>query len=549
MIIQKSIYSTGIRRTIVLIFFTFSVFVIFSSLLFSRFWLLSSYETTKTRILQDGYRSVIFYLQERQSLLESLAKIFARDPVIAASVARGSSPPAPLVTSWMDDYDLDGVVILDQNDKAVYENVDFSVTPLAKAFVRGDGSDAVSSGFWHAPNDKFWFFVRSSIGTEGLLPDRAGALILGFVVDEHFIAQLSERLKLRIYIFHNTSLFNGQDFTTSALGESLQGSWKGLLYSQEPFAIQKAPGGRSAEDLFLDALLRDFRSDPIGILRIQDETKFLSFPRKEALFLLWSIFLFLGISFFWMIKFLTRHITTPFVKLKVAIHDITSSGDLSKRLPLDAEDEIGGLISEFNRMLETLENLNKKIKNSGEEIAMLYRDLLEQKRFTSEILNIAPSIVLMLLPDGRIKYVNEAIESVSGFKVEESLGRVWFDQFVPFSSRNESRAVFDEIVRGNLEPYRQRESVVLTKDGSERLILWNHSVLRTSAGDVSAVISVGQDTTDLKKMESELFKKINDLERFYKVAVDREKNILSLKNQIRDLKQKLGIEEKKEQIS
>ncbi|HQP91311.1 MAG TPA: PAS domain S-box protein [Candidatus Omnitrophota bacterium] len=191
-------------------------------------------------------------------------------------------------------------------------------------------------------------------------------------------------------------------------------------------------------------------------------------------------------------------------------------------------------------MLDTLEKMNKRIKNSSQELGILYEDLLEQKRFTSEILSLAPSMVLMFLPDGRIKYVNDAIEVVTGFKPEESIGRIWFDQFVPYAERLDVREVFDEILLGRIDKFRQKQSMILTKEGKERLILWNYSVLKNTSGEVTAIIGVGQDISEFKKIESELLKKMNDLERFYKVSMDREKIILSLKKQIAEMKEKLS---------
>jgi len=42
-----------------------------------------------------------------------------------------------------------------------------------------------------------------------------------------------------------------------------------------------------------------------------------------------------------------------------------------------------------------------------------------------------------------------------GFKVEESVGRVWFDQFVSLSESAEMKLVFKEIVAGHIDRYRQ----------------------------------------------------------------------------------------------
>ncbi|MEK7227163.1 MAG: hypothetical protein AAB221_15970, partial [Bacteroidota bacterium] len=73
----------------------------------------------------------------------------------------------------------------------------------------------------------------------------------------------------------------------------------------------------------------------------------------------------------------------------------------------------------------------------------------------------------------------------------------------------------------------------------ERTILWNNNVLLDKDGRVSSIISVGQDVTEYKHIETELVKKMNDLERFYKVTMDRERVVIQLKEELRDLKARL----------
>ena len=56
---------------------------------------------------------------------------------------------------------------------------------------------------------------------------------------------------------------------------------------------------------------------------------------------------------------------------------------------------------------------------------------------------------------------------------------------------------------------------------------------------VVCVISIGQDITEYKHIETELVKKMNDLERFYKVTMDRERVVIQLKEELRELKTRL----------
>lgn len=505
-------------------------------------------DRVRSRFLEHSYDSLMFFFDASRTVLEGAAQVYSEDQRITGLL---SAPDRAifgnLTSSLKRRFELDGIAVLDDQGSIKLSDNTFLEDAHNLGLPKLVSSMGKTSGFWYSGDDKLWFFSSLPIQAAKSQDGRIGTLVLSFLLDDRFEKNISLKLGVKAEFFHYSSFSGKSPADVSRFPDTLLlTSWKELLYTQKAFLVKKDLKEGAEGYLFLDILVRDILGDPIGILRITDQDSYTLFPHRDILFLLWSVILFLAFSFIFMVKVLTRHITMPLVKLKTAIKEITDSGNLSGRLAAASEDEVGGLSLEFNNMLDTLEGMNKKINNTNEELTILYGDLLEQKRFTSEVLNLAPSIVLVLLPDGRIKYVNDAVEAVTGFKVEESLGRFWFDQFVPFSSRSQVKAVFDEILGGDIGPHRQKESCILTKDGRERLVLWNNSVLKSSEGNISAVLSVGQDITELKEMQAELLKKISDLERFYKVSMDREKAILHLKEQINELKAKCNILEDRE---
>ena len=62
--------------------------------------------------------------------------------------------------------------------------------------------------------------------------------------------------------------------------------------------------------------------------------------------------------------------------------------------------------------------------------------------------------------------------------------------------------------------------------------------------EVTAMIGTIQDITERKNAEIELFEKMNQLQRFHNLTVDRELNMIALKREINELLLKSGQEAK-----
>ncbi|MEK7849547.1 MAG: PAS domain S-box protein [Candidatus Omnitrophota bacterium] len=520
----------GIRRRIIVFLLLLLFVLLFPSILIIRHWMSSSRDKVAEDILKERYNFITLFLDSKKSSLEVLAKAHASDP----DVLNCFKEHGPDITSFFNtlkrSYGLGFILVLDAKGKVVGGDA-ASKRLMYDSFISADtrlveSKDVgVSSGFLHTSDDRLWIVAFSEIAADDDPARTLGSIVFGAALDD--------------------ALFNGlsSDFLMSSVtGEkgalgSFESSRKELVYAQQPFRIVKGlPDSNESAIFYLDALIRDIRGEAVGIIRIKEDPSDIWSSNKPVVFIL-GIALLIFLFFSWlMVRFVTRYITSPLVRLKAAIIEVISSRNLSKRLDIGFEDEVVGLNTEFNRMLDELEKMNLKIKRSAEEMGVLYKDLLEQKKFTSEILAIAPSIVLVLLPDARVKFVNDSIERITGYKSEEIIGRDWFDMMLSFGKRKAAKAVFEDLAQGKVEPHKQIEYNVLTKNNTERIILWSNNVLLDKDGRVSSVISIGQDITEHKHIETELVKKINDLERFYKVTMNRERVVIQLKEELRELK-------------
>jgi PAS domain S-box-containing protein len=117
-----------------------------------------------------------------------------------------------------------------------------------------------------------------------------------------------------------------------------------------------------------------------------------------------------------------------------------------------------------------------------------------------------PLLICRFLPDCRISYVNEAYCRYFGKTVEELVG-ISFLSLIP----EEDRAmVMTTIALLTLEsPTNACEHQVIASDGEIRWQRWTDHALFDAEGNLVAYQSIGEDITELKRLETEI-RRIND---------------------------------------
>lgn len=94
-------------------------------------------------------------------------------------------------------------------------------------------------------------------------------------------------------------------------------------------------------------------------------------------------------------------------------------------------------------------------------------------------------------------------------------------------------------------PTRNIEIRAITKQKKEFPILLNGTALKDPHGKTVGLLGVMRDITELKRVEEELKARLEELEKFTKVAVDREERMVELKKKIKELEAELGRYKKK----
>jgi diguanylate cyclase (GGDEF)-like protein/PAS domain S-box-containing protein len=133
-------------------------------------------------------------------------------------------------------------------------------------------------------------------------------------------------------------------------------------------------------------------------------------------------------------------------------------------------------------------------------------ELHESERRFSDLLRNVDLVSVMLDRKARITYCNEYLLQLSGWQLDQVIGKDWFDLFTQLTS-NEAEPLFADLLANKPETW-HRESEICTRSREARLIRWNNSVLRSGDGEAIGTASIGEDITEQRRVEVRL-KRLN----------------------------------------
>ncbi len=208
-------------------------------------------------------------------------------------------------------------------------------------------------------------------------------------------------------------------------------------------------------------------------------------------------------------QFLTREGNTVFV-------------NMSATLMRDDEGKIIGTLG-INRDITQRKTLERELKESEER----YRTMVES----------AHDMVAIIGEDYRLKYVNKKAEELTAYSREELRG-MDFRDLLAKGSRRSVLERFRKKKRGEKVPVRY-EFEIVREDGDKRRVESSSSNLMDANGSMNTIAYI-KDITERKQYEEALKDKLEELEKWYKLTVDRELKMIELKNEIRALAHELN---------
>jgi two-component system nitrogen regulation sensor histidine kinase NtrY len=194
---------------------------------------------------------------------------------------------------------------------------------------------------------------------------------------------------------------------------------------------------------------------------------------------------------------LAKELTVPIMELVDGTRRV-ASGDLDFHLRVGAEDEIGTLVSAFNRMTHDLKTSKAQIEEST--VALQLTDLeREQRRKYMEIVleNVAAGVI-SFDKEGRITTVNKSAERMLDLQAVDILGENYRKILQP-EYRKLVRELIKEINTTRSESIQKQMEVTL----QDKVFTVRASVnlLRDEQGEYLGMVAVFDDLTHLIKMQ------------------------------------------------
>lgn len=138
--------------------------------------------------------------------------------------------------------------------------------------------------------------------------------------------------------------------------------------------------------------------------------------------------------------------------------------------------------------------IRERVARIAQEKRVL-QEMHRQQRFADQLLDISEALIVVLDLEGRVERLNQHFTTITGWTLDELVGKSYIDHCIPEPERTRIRKVFEETSVGQ-----RSQGVcngVLTVDRRVRQVRWSGSTLTDDEGKITSVLAIGVDITDI----------------------------------------------------
>lgn len=117
-------------------------------------------------------------------------------------------------------------------------------------------------------------------------------------------------------------------------------------------------------------------------------------------------------------------------------------------------------------------------------------------------LDTVETILVALDRDGTVTMINRAGCETLGVNAADTIGRNWFERFVPAETRGDEMLSFQRIIAGESEPAENEIHALQSGLEQERKIIWRETVLTNALGHITGMLLTGKDISKIPIDES-----------------------------------------------
>ena len=133
------------------------------------------------------------------------------------------------------------------------------------------------------------------------------------------------------------------------------------------------------------------------------------------------------------------------------------------------------------------------------------RILTNEREKLRAYINVAQVVLVVIDRHGDVVLINKKGCEVLGYPEEKIIGTNWFDNYLPESTSDKTKKVFNQLLKNRTKLSEYYDNSIIRSNGEERLIAWHNAVITDENNQVTGVLSSGDDVTDLRIQEQELF--------------------------------------------